>query len=178
MNDKNGTKTTDTGLDYIASLFKPIAKKQTGRKVWSIDLQTTWIPFFTASNTMGVTSIPHEAIGYPVRLAYSADGAVRFNKSGRPVFRVAKELNDSVRLVRDNFVAGLESFAHMVATEHEADYNATFTACLEAGKPIAEHDKTKLNEAIEKAVQLAVNEAGAETNNDNGTKTNRELVTA
>ena len=37
---------------YIKNLLKPTATKATSRKVWSIDLESTWIPFFTATNAM------------------------------------------------------------------------------------------------------------------------------
>ena len=77
MNNNNETP------QYIASLFKPNAKKQSARKVWSIDLETVWLPFFIASNTMGVTQIPHEAIGCPLRLGYNTDGSVKFSNTTR-----------------------------------------------------------------------------------------------
>ena len=37
--------------NYIKSLLAPNTKKPQGRKVWSIDLETVWLPFFTATNT-------------------------------------------------------------------------------------------------------------------------------
>ena len=30
---------------YIAALLQPQPSKPTGRKVWSIDLETVWLPF-------------------------------------------------------------------------------------------------------------------------------------
>ena len=44
--------------NYIKSLVTPTTKQPQGRKVWSIDLQQVWLPFFTATNTMGDTAIP------------------------------------------------------------------------------------------------------------------------
>ena len=96
--------------NYIKSLLVPNTKKPQGRKVWSIDLETVWLPFFTATNTMGDTAIPSEALGCPMRLAYDKDGAVRFSANGKPVIRVAKELSQSVAMVRDNFQANLISY--------------------------------------------------------------------
>ena len=82
---------------YIKSLVTPnTAKKPQGRKIRSIDLETVWLLFFTATNTMGDTAIPSEAIGCPMRLAYDKAGAVRFSQNGKPVVRVAKEVSDSV----------------------------------------------------------------------------------
>ena len=64
--------------NYIANLLKPVTNKSSSRKVWAIDLETVWVPFFTATNAMGGTSIPHEALGCPLRLAYNKDNSVKF----------------------------------------------------------------------------------------------------
>ena len=108
--------------NYIKSLLAPNTKKPQGRKVWSIDLETVWLPFFTATNTMGDTAIPSDALGCPMRLLMTKVGAVRFSQSGKPVIRVAKELSDNVRLVRDNFTANLINYAGEVMTEHPNEY--------------------------------------------------------
>ncbi len=147
--------------NYIVSLFKPTTKAQS-RKVWSIDLETVWLPFFTATNTTGITAIQQEALGCPLRLAYNPDGSVKFNeKTGKPVIRVAKDISDSVKLVRENFIAGLQNFTHQVCTEHEQAYQDMVKACLASGRPIANHDKNKLNEAMAKAVEQAMAETEA-----------------
>jgi len=73
---------------YIKSLLRPNGSKPAGRKVWSVDLETVWIPFFTATNTEGLTAIPNDAIGAPLRLAYNPDGSVKFNeRTGKCVRR-------------------------------------------------------------------------------------------
>ena len=124
--------------NYIKSLLAPNTKKPQGRKVWSIDLETVWLPFFTATNTMGDTAIPSDALGCPMRLAYDKSGAVRFSQSGRPVVRVAKELSDNVRLVRDNFTANLINYAGEVMTEHPNEYKQQVEFATKAGEPIAQ----------------------------------------
>jgi hypothetical protein len=43
---------------YIKSLLKPTTGKTSSRKVWSIDLETVWLPYFTACNAMGDSAIP------------------------------------------------------------------------------------------------------------------------
>ena len=169
MNNNNETP------QYIVSLFKPTAKKQSARKVWSIDLETVWLPFFTASNTMGVTQIPQEAIGCPLRLGYNTDGSVKFSKTGRPTTRVATEISQSVTLVRENFVAGLQNYTQTVHTENEEAYNATVKACIEAGKPIADNDKANLEQAMATMVEEAIAEAEAKTTK---TDSKKELVHA
>jgi len=78
--------------NYIKALLMPNGKKPAGRKAWSIDLETVWLPFFTATNTVGDTHISPDALGAPLRLAYDADGSVKFSKTGRPITKVAKEL--------------------------------------------------------------------------------------
>jgi hypothetical protein len=141
--------------EYIASLLKPQVKSQ-GRKVWSVDLETVWLPFFTATNTARVTAIPHEALGAPLRLAYNPDKTVRFNeKSGKPVIRVAKELADSVRLVRENFVANLQQYAGSVRKGNTEGYSNEVRLNAEAGKPIVMADR----EALDKAIAEAMSEA-------------------
>ena len=101
--------------NYIKSLLLPNGSKPRGRRVWSIDLETVWLPFFTATNAMGDTAIAHDALGAPLRLAYEADGSVKFSpRNGKPIVKVAKELQTTVRLVRENFAAGLLTYAHGV----------------------------------------------------------------
>ena len=146
---------------YIKSLLTPTTKQPQGRKVWSIDLQTVWLPFFTATNTMGDTAIPAEAIGCPLRLGYDKAGQVKFSQAGRPVVRVAKELGDSVRLVRDNFTANLLNYAGTVIKNNADGYKAQVALAVKAGEPIYQHDRTELDKAL-KARAEAVAKAEAE----------------
>ena len=60
---------------YIKQLLIPNGKKPQGRRVWAIDLETVWMPFFTATNTMGDTALPADVLGAPLRLAYNGDGS-------------------------------------------------------------------------------------------------------
>ena len=159
---------------YIKSLLTPNTKKPQGRKVWSIDLETVWIPFFTATNTVGDTAIPSEALGCPMRLAYDKTGAVRFSQTGRPVVRVAKELSDNVRLVRDNFTANLISFAGEVMENNPNEYKAQLEQSNKAGLPIAQHDSQELSKALEARAEA---EAKAD-DTESQTKPERELVPA
>lgn len=134
---------------YIASLVKPLSGKASSRKAWSIDLETVWLPFFTATNAMGGTSIPVDALGCPLRLGYNKDGSVKFNANGKPVIQIAKELNANVRMVRENFVAGLQSYAHDIYTNHAEDYKAMVRLSVDAGKPFSTRDSLKLTQAIQ-----------------------------
>jgi len=158
--------------NYIKSLLAPNTKKPQGRKVWSIDLETVWLPFFTATNTMGDTAIPSDALGCPMRLAYDKSGAVRFSQSGRPVVRVAKELSDNVRLVRDNFTANLINYAGEVMTEHPNEYKQQVEFANKAGEPIAQHDRMELSKALEAKADAEAKEAETKP------QTEKELVPA
>ena len=171
---------------YIKSLLIPSVKQPRGRRVWSIDLEQVWLPFFTATNTMGDTAIPSDALGCPLRLGYDKAGAVRFSQAGRPVVRVAKEIGDSVRLVRDNFTANLLNYAGSVIKDNGEGYKAQVELAKRAGEPIIQHDRVQLHlaleakakaEAIAKAEAEAKLEAEAEAVKSKGRKV-RELVPA
>ena len=140
---------------YIKALLIPNGKKPAGRKVWSIDLETVWLPFFTATNVVGDTRIPAEALGAPLRLAYDADGSVKFSKTGRPITKVAKEIADCVRMVRDNFTAGLLAYANGVITDSAEGYKAQVEMARQAGDPIISKDRENLQTAMLKAMEAA-----------------------
>jgi len=147
---------------YIKSLVTPNGKKPAGRKAWGIDLETIWLPFFTATNTSGDTCLPPDALGAPIRLAYSPDGSVKFGKTGRPITKVAKDLADSVRVVRENFSAGLLDYAQQVMVKDKAGYQAQVDLARKAGKPIIAKDRANLDKAIADAMEEAVAKAEAE----------------
>jgi hypothetical protein len=152
----------ETGTpSYIKSLLMPNGRKPAGRRVWSIDLETIWLPFFLATNTMGDTAIPAEALGSPIRLAYNQDGSVKFSKTGRPVTKVVKDLGDTIRLVRENFTANLASYANSVQSANPEGYKAQIDTAKIAGEPIVARDRANLSEAVAKAVEQAVAEAQA-----------------
>jgi len=144
---------------YIKALLLPNGKKPAGRKVWSIDLELVWLPFFTATNTMGDTQIPPDAMGAPLRLAYEQDGSVKFSKTGRPVTKVAKPLSDNIRMVRENFTASLISYANGVIAEMPEAYRTQVELASKAGEPIIKKDRANLQEALARIVEQAEAEA-------------------
>ena len=157
--------------NYIQALLMPQAKKSTGRRVWSIDLETVWLPFFTATNAEGQTLIPSDALGCPLRLGYNHDGTVKFSQNGKPVIKVVKEIGDSVRMVRENFVAGLQKYANQVIANNAEGYRNQVELADKAGKPIYERDNANLNKAIAEAVEREIAKAEAKQKES-------ELVTA
>jgi hypothetical protein len=134
---------------YITSLLKPIAKANTDKKVWSIGLNTVWLPFFTATNVEGNTEITPDVLGNPLRLQYDKSGAVRFSVNGKPVIRVAKELSDNIGMVRANFEANLVNHANTVKMDNASKYAEHQRLCVKMATPIIEHDRAELTKAIE-----------------------------
>jgi len=146
--------------NYIKSLILPSnGQKPVTRRVWSIDLMIVWLPFLNATNVMGETVIAPDALGAPLRLAYASDGSVKFSKSGRPVMRVAKEIADTVRLVRENFTASLISYANGVVADKPEEFKAHLQTAQKAGEPIVNSDRHNLEQAIAQAQAEAVKEA-------------------
>ena len=161
---------------YIKNLLRPNGQKPTGRKVWSIDLESVWLPFFTATNTEGITLIASESLGAPLRLAYELDGSVKFNsKTGKPVIKVVKDVSDQIRLVRENFVAGLQQYVTSVQSKESEAYKEQVRLNIEAGTPIRERDREALDTAIAEMVERAMAEREAEPAQTEAVK---EAVTA
>src|SRR3990170_4403805 len=97
---------------------------------------------------MGDTAIPSDAIGCPLRLGYDKAGQVRFSQAGRPVIRVAKEIADNVKMVRDNFTANLINYAGSVMRDNAEGYKAQLETAKKAGEPVYQHDKNQLSNAL------------------------------
>jgi len=147
---------------YIKALLMPNGKKPRGRRVWSIDLETVWLPFFTATNVMGETAIPSDALGAPLRLAYNADGSVKFSRTGRPVTKVVKDISDNVKLIRENLTASLQSYANSVIADNPDGYQLEVSKARQAGEPIVNRDNENLNDAIAKLREQELAEAVAQ----------------
>lgn len=147
---------------YIKSLLIPNGNKPRGRRVWSIDLETVWLPFFTSTNVMGDTAVPADALGAPLRLAYNPDGSVKFSKTGRPTTKVAKGLSDNIKMVRENFTATLQAYANGVISENSDSYNVEVEKARQAGEPIVTRDKENLSQAIAKRREQEIDEATAQ----------------
>jgi hypothetical protein len=140
----------------IASLLRPSVKRTGGRKVWGLDLETTLVPFFTAEAVEGHAYIPPEVLGCPLRLQRNDDGEVKFSKTGKPVIRVAQEMGNMVRLMRENLEANLQAHAIEVKTAKPDEYTKAVKLNQTLGKPIAERDSLDLAAAIEARNTAAV----------------------
>ncbi len=147
---------------YITALLQQRnGKKAPSRRAWSIDVESVWVPFFTATNAAGESHLPSEALGAPLRLAKDKDGSVKFTKAGRPVLRLAPELNQQVAIVRENFVAGLQAFTGQVQEQQADAYQAQLDAAREAAAPIHEKAEADVNAALEMAKAAAEAEQAA-----------------
>lgn len=133
---------------YIKALLQPNGKKAPSRRVWSIDLETTWVPFFTATNVTGETTVPSEDLGAPLRLAKAKDGSVKFTQSGRPSLKVAPQLNSHITMVRENFVATLQAYTGKTMTELKDEYRAQVEAAQKAAIPIHQAQADAIAEAL------------------------------
>ena len=110
-----------------------------------------WVPFFTATNANGETHISPETLGYPVRLAKDKDGSLRLKDDGAPMLRTVKELADQVRLVRENFQAGLVAHAESVARAIPDAYKAQGEANRKAGQVVYDLDAKALADFVAEA---------------------------
>lgn len=172
---------TEVKLNYFKSLVTPRnGQAVADRKSWSIPLNSVLIPFFTASNVVGNTSVSREALGHPIRLATDTDGNVRFSKKGMPVYKIAKDITDSVKVIRENFIANMVDFANDVANGKETTelYVSEAKASVEAGNTLKAHETVTLAKAIQARNQSVVDQAIEHANNTEPVITERELVTA
>lgn len=158
MTTNNNGHANGNGLpQFVHTLVTPTGRNPQERKSWSIGIESVWVPFFSATNVMGETDIPDDVLGMPLRLAKSKDGSIRFSNSGRPVMRVAPELNAQIGIARENFVASLQAYTEMVQGEQPDRYKGQVEASQQAAQPLFE----KASEDIEQAMKLLyANEAG------------------
>ena len=149
-NSTNGHNGNGNGAmsSYVKQLLMPTSKRAGERRAWSIGVESVWVPFFLATNVAGETTLPSDVLGMPLRLAKSKDGAVRFSKEGRPVLKVASELNAQIGIVRDNFVAGLQDYTHAIQQERSDSFKAQVEDAQRAALPIVEATKRDIDAAI------------------------------
>ena len=167
------------GLD-IKALLKPSPEKAKDRNVRGLPLNGLWIPFFTATNATGESSIAHSALGAPMQLVVNKDGTpkVKVDDDGteRVQYKVNKAVNDSVKTVMDNFAFGLMAFTETVKKTHLEQYKAEVEAARVAGATIRAHEDMTLGQYMASKAAQAANDAPPATEAPK-TET-RELVAA
>jgi hypothetical protein len=138
-----------TTPDFITALLAPAKGSKGSRRAWGIDVETVWVPFFTATNVDGKTFLDDDILGAPIRLAKTKDGEVRFDQNGRPRMRVAPELNAQVTLVRENFVSGLMAYTGNMIAERPDEYREQVEAAQLAGAAVVEQQAHDVALAVE-----------------------------
>ena len=102
-----------------------------------------------SSNTAGETAIEAEVLGAPLRLQYEKDGTPKFSQNGKPVIRIARELSEQIKLVRENFMAGLLSYAETVRKAMPDEFKTQIEAAQKAGETITTQDAAALTAYFE-----------------------------
>lgn len=144
-------------VSFIQSLVTPSVGGATRRMSWGVDVEAVWVPFFTATNAVGDTNVSHDALGAPIRLSVDKAGEPRFGANGRPSMRVAPEMTQQIRTVRENFVASLQAFTGETMDEHAEAYENQVKLSQDAGAILVEQDAQVLiaHEAREAALLAA-----------------------
>lgn len=159
QHDTNGsTPPANPLFSYIAGLLSPNAPKAEDRKVWSISLHTL-VPFFTATNVNGVTRVPADALGAPLRLAHGKDGGVKFSRSGRPQYRVHEAIAKEVTILRANLVADMVGYVKATVETRTEEYRALVETSQKAAAPLVEKERSDLAQAIRARAEAEAAEA-------------------
>ena len=172
-------------VEYIKTLVAPRGAKSSGKKSWSIDVETDWVPFFIGTNVMGYTDIAPDALGAPLRLAHAKDGSIRFSQTGMPVVRVNPELTKAIGSVRENLVASMRLNTQVTKEERPEAFQAAVSAAMQAGMPLIEMDVTELTNyklaqeqaAAEEVAKHTARQAALERRRTSRTKTDNHVPT-
>lgn len=143
----------------ITAMLKPTLKRGGDKRAWSISVATTWVPFFTATNVMGKTTLEPDVLGAPLRLAREKDGSIKFSKEGRPMTRVHPVIAEQVKVCRENYEANLLAYAGNVAHEKATAYKAHVALNQRAGEPVV----VKMDKDVEDFLaKIAADQAAAD----------------
>jgi hypothetical protein len=168
--------------EMVVEMVKGTGKKQAEKRVWSIPLESTLLPFFTATNAQGITQIDRDAIGSPLRVAKKEDGTPRISKAGKLTIQVAKPIRDQVGKMRDSYIASINQYVTGYIASNKETFQKEASACVDAGRPVTAGENIvirKYNEAIARAVkesQTDSKEAVKEA--ENIVKSNKQPVKA
>jgi hypothetical protein len=148
--------------DFLTALLAPSKGTRRSRRAWGIDVETVWVPYFTATNVREETELPDDVLGAPIRLAKTKDGEVRFDANGMPRMRVAPELNAQVNLVRENLVSAMMARVRTTIEERPDDYRKQVAAQQLAGEAVIKQQAHDVTVAVEKLRLEAEAQAKAE----------------
>ncbi len=147
---------------FSQSMDRSSAGKPVDRRQWGFGLNSFWVPLMTALNVDGVTAIPEDALGAPIRLRRDKQtNEVRFGSNGRPSLQVVAPVRDQVMQAQANFVVHLLDYTDMVQKGQPSEYAAQVQYAHEAGAPIIATDQADLADAIAKMEQADAEEQAA-----------------
>jgi hypothetical protein len=138
---------------FMASVLAPTGRSKAGKKAWSIDVETTWVPFFTAGRVLKdkkgrpLCDLPDDVLGAPIRLAVDKQGAVKFGANGRPVTRLAAELKEQIDIARDNYIVSLQALTAVAMEESPEEYREVVARQQAAAVPVFEREAEMVAEA-------------------------------
>ena len=149
--------------EHYGTMLAP-STKAISRRAWGVDVETFWVPVFTAAKVMGhIQDLPDESLGAPIRLAHNKDGAVKFSETtGLPVFKVDPKITDMVNRARENYIAVNLRVVGTVAEERKTDFKRQVERQQTAGRPFIEADEAAQVEAarlMQEAAEAALAEA-------------------
>ena len=143
----------ENGNGFIKAMVATRPNSGPEKKSWGIGVENVLVPFFTATNAMGETDVSPDALGAPVRLATNKDGTVRYSNNGRPSTRVAPEITNQVKLMRENFIGSLMDYTGQVVEDNPEAYQAAVLRNQQAGQPILEADTRLLQEDVDRQME-------------------------
>jgi hypothetical protein len=134
---------------HFGAMLAP-STKAISRKAWGLDVETFWVPVFTAAKVMGYAQdLPDESLGAPIRLAYDKDGSVKFSQTtGLPTFKVDPRVTEKVKLAMENYSSANLQHVGVVAQERKTAYQAQVKRQQDAGRPFIEADDAAQVEAV------------------------------
>lgn len=144
----------------VKTMLTPTLRKGGDKRAWAISVESTWVPFYTATNTKGLTTIAPDVLGAPPRLAKDKDGTIKFSKAGRPMTRVHPVLAEHVNVARENYEADLLAFAGNVAREMPTKYKAQVELAQRAAVPVVEAQAQEVDDFL---ANLAAEQAALAT---------------
>ena len=151
----------------FSSSLAPAPARSISRKAWGIDVNTVFVPYFTAMKTIGaegVQDLPDAALGAPIVLARDKTGNVRVSKAGRLSYKVNPDLGLLIKRQQQNYIARLQQETGVIISEAPKAFAAQVVAQQAAGQPIIDqdgYDMMVFEEALAEAQAKA--EAEAET---------------
>jgi len=142
----------------ISSLVRQGPAPRSSKKLWGGDVETQWVPFFSATNVLGDTAISDTSMGAPIITPIGEDGVPKFNRNGEPVRQVQTEIRRAVSSVQASFFAGLAQFAGEVQRLNQREYVEAVKRYQNAGTLVKEAEDAAIEEELDRRRAAALAE--------------------